>query len=115
MLAQHNIEKRLVNANVAFVFDVPFVLNVAHVSESVHEEADARAGCSDHLCEGFLGDRRNERLRLSRLSVISHEQQYPCQTPLAGVKELVDQVGLSSYSSCDHELDEKIRETRFLM
>jgi len=79
------------------------------------KNVDVRAGCSDHLCEDLLGDRSNEGLGLPRLSIVSHRQQYPCQTPLTGVKELIDQVGLSSYPPCDHELDEQIRKTRFLV
>ena len=80
------------------------------------KKVDVRAGCSDHLCEDLLGDRSNEGLGLPRLSIVSHRQQYPCQTPLlARVKELVGQIGLNSSSPCDHELAERIREARFLV
>jgi hypothetical protein len=50
------IEQRFMNPDAAVVF------NKAELTKAIHEEADARAGRSNHLCQSFLRDLWNQRL-----------------------------------------------------
>jgi hypothetical protein len=48
-------------------FDFPVVADEAELAKLVHEEADARAGGSDHLRQRFLADVRADRFWLPSL------------------------------------------------
>jgi hypothetical protein len=55
-IVQHHIEQRFMNP------DAAVVLNKAELTKAIHEEADARPGRSNHLCQSFLRDLWNQRL-----------------------------------------------------
>ena len=62
------------------------VVNEAKLPESIHEEADARTGGADHVCQGLLGDGRDEGFRLAGLAELRHEQEDASE---AALNELV--------------------------
>jgi len=84
--------------------DTAVIGDVAELAEVIHELADPRPGCADHVGEGFLGDRRDHALRFSGLAELSHDEQCACETLLAVVEELVDEVFLSPDSPEQDEL-----------
>ena len=88
---QNDIEQRFVNT------DTSIVLDEAQFAEPVHEEADARTGGSDHLSQRFLRDGWNDRLRLSGLAELRHEQEYSGQALLTVIEQLIDQVVLRAH------------------
>jgi len=92
-IEEHCFEKRFVD------LDAAIVVNEPEPAKSIHEEADARAGGTDHLCQGLLSDGRNELCWFSRFAVFSHQKKESCQALLAGVEELIDEVGLGSYAA----------------
>src|SRR5450631_4525501 len=66
-------------------------------SKTVHEETDARARGPDHLSQGFLADLGDKRFRLALIAIVRQQQQQPRQPPLAGIEQLLDEVGLDPY------------------
>ena len=76
---QHGVQQRIVNVNLAVVADEP------QFSKLVHEMTDARAGCPDHLCQGFLTDFNIDWLRISFLAEMGKKQQKSCKPPFAGI------------------------------
>ena len=68
---QDHAQERPVNLDVAVVFDK------AELSKSIHEEADAGAGGTDHLRQGLLRDLGNVLFRFARLAELRHQEQYP--------------------------------------
>ena len=93
MIVQHHVQQRPVNLDPSAVFDKP------EFAKSIHEEAHAGAGGADHLRESLLRDFGNDSFRFARLAELSHQQQNPRQPLLAGVEELVDQIGLNAHTS----------------
>jgi len=98
---QDDVEQRLVDPDAAVVFDI------AEFSETVHEEADSRAGGTDHFGECFLGHLGNQILRLAWLAEIRHQQQRSSQAAFAGVEQLVDEVGLGADAAVEHEVQKE--------
>ena len=49
-VVQNDIQQRFVD------LDAAAVVNKAQLAKAVHEEADARPGCADHLRQGLLRD-----------------------------------------------------------
>ena len=109
LIPQNDIQEGLIYPDAAFVFDI------AKFAEAIHKKAYARLGSTDHLREGLLSDWRNQRLPLTRLAVVRHQQQYPSQTPFAGVEELIDEIGLHSLTATEHILKKQLREIRLLL
>ena len=95
---QDHIEQRFVNLDATVVFDE------AHLAKAIHEETDAGAGSPDHIRESFLRNRRNQRLLLARLAELGHQQEDSRKTPLTGVEELINQIGLVSHAAEQYEL-----------
>src|ERR1035441_664612 len=59
-IVQNRIEQQLVDSNASVVIDV------AELSETIHEKADAGAGCADHLGKIVMRYRLDEIGRASR-------------------------------------------------
>jgi hypothetical protein len=78
--------------------DATVVFNKAELTKAIHEEADSRAGGPDHFRQRFLGDFWDQRLRFSRLSKFSHQEEDSRQSLFAGVEELIDKIGLGSHA-----------------
>jgi len=97
-IMENYFQQRLVHFNVAVVFDKPKPV------ESIHEEADARTRCPNHFRKRFLGDRRNLRFRLARLTILGHQEQNSGQTFLTRVEKLIDEISLASHASRQQEL-----------
>src|SRR5215212_3456298 len=57
LFAQHRVQQRTVDLDLAVVVDVSLL------PELVHEEADARSGGADHLGQRFLTEVDRDRLR----------------------------------------------------
>jgi hypothetical protein len=66
------------------------IVDEAQFPESVHEKADPRPGCTDHLRQGFLAHLGDYSLGHAFLAEVSEQQQEPSQSFFAGIKELVD-------------------------
>ena len=92
-IVQEDVDQRFVYLNAPVVFDK------AECTEAVHEKAYARTGRSDHLRQGFLRDCWDQRFGFSRLVKLRQQQQDPRQTLFAGVKKLIDKIGLGSHAS----------------
>src|ERR1035441_7529870 len=92
-IKEHCFEKRFVN------LDAAVVVNESESAKAVHEEANARTGSADHLRQGLLGDGRNELCRFSRLAVIGHQKEEPCEALFAGVEELINKICLGSHAA----------------
>src|ERR1700678_1694450 len=88
--------------NAAVVFDE------AEFAKAIHEEADPRAGGPDHLCQGFLGDLRDQAFRFARHAELRHQEENPGQPLFAGVEKLVHQVSLRAHAAGKEKLEEKI-------
>jgi len=68
------------------------VVNKSQFPETVHEEADPRAGCAHHLSQHLLTDLGNYTLRFAFLAKMSEQQKDPGQSFFAGIEELVNQI-----------------------
>ena len=106
---KNHIEQRLMNPNAPVVFDK------AVLTKTIHKETDAGPGGPDHFRQGFLSDVRNQRLRLAGLAELRHQQQDAGEAFLAGVEELVDQIGLGPHSASEQELDEEVGKAMLLV
>ena len=109
LIVQDDIDQRLVDADAAVVLDE------AELAKAIHEEADAGAGGADHLRQSFLGDGRNEGFRLTRLAKFGHQEKDSCQALLAGVEELIDQIGLGAHAPAQQEFQVHIGEGTLLV
>src|ERR1700741_2988541 len=69
LIMKDNVQQELGNGN----FTV--VLNKSELAEPVHEKTDSRTGGADHVCQSFLRNKRNQRLRLTRLAKFCHQQK----------------------------------------
>jgi len=101
---KNHVQQRFMHANSSVVFDE------SQLAEAVHEEADSRSRGADHVGQSLLGDRRNQCLRLTRLAKFGHQQKNARQPLFAGIKELVDQVGLNAHASRQQERQEQVRK-----
>jgi hypothetical protein len=67
LILKNDVKKRAANFDSAVVFDE------AEPSEFVHEEADSRTGCTDHIRQHLLADLRNYCLGLAVLPAIGQQ------------------------------------------
>src|SRR5579864_5794191 len=87
----------------------------AELAELVHEEVYPGAR-GPHPCrQNFLADSWNDHLEPSFLPEVSKEQENPCQPLLAGIEQLVDEIGLELHIAREQERREHLRQFRFLM
>jgi len=106
---QNYIQQGSVNPDATVVFDK------AELTEPVHEEAHSGPCCSDHFRQCLLGYLWNQRLRFARSSELRHQQENACQTPFAGVEELVDEVCLGSHAAGQQKFQEQVRKLVLLV
>src|SRR6266478_6315222 len=93
ILTQHYVQQGVVNLQGSVVLDEPKLATL------VHEQAHARPSGADHLRKRLLAYLRYDRLRLTLLPEIRHQEENSCQTFFARIEELVDQVLLKRRSS----------------
>jgi hypothetical protein len=66
------------------------IVDEAQFPESVHEKADPRPGCTDHIRQGFLAHLGDYSLGHAFLAEMSKQEQEPSQSFFAGIEELVN-------------------------
>src|ERR1039457_4222188 len=86
LVVQHYIEQRAMDLQPAIV------VNKTQFSEPVHEEADPRAGCANHLRQHLLTDLGDYRLGYAFLAKMSEQQKDPGQSLFARIEKLINQV-----------------------
>jgi hypothetical protein len=69
------------------------VIDKAQLPEFVHEMTDSRPGRANHLCQVFLVDSGKYRFGFTFLAEMSQQQKHSSQTLLAGVEQLINQIG----------------------
>ena len=106
---QDHVQQRLMD------MDATVVLNKAHLPEAIHEEANPRAGRADHVGQRFLRDRRDQRLLLSGLAELCHQEQYPRKALFAGIEELIDEVCLCPKTARQEESYKHVGEAVFFV
>ena len=104
LFLQENIQKRVVNPNLAVIFDK------AQFSETIHEKAHSRPGCANHFSQYLLADLRNYRFRFAFFTELREQQQNPRQPLFAGIEKLIDQVRLDAGVPCEKKGDEHRRQ-----
>lgn len=92
-------------------FELPVVMDEALLAELVHEVADPRPCCADHLGERFLAELRDHRVRPAFLAEIG--QQQPRQPLFRRVEQLIDEVCFDAGFPRQDVRDEHRRERRF--
>jgi hypothetical protein len=95
--------------------DAAVVFDETEFVKAVHEEADARPGRSNHLCQSFLRDLWNQRFRFSWLAKLRQQQEDPRQTLFAGVEELINKIGLGSRATGQQKLQKQVGERMLLV
>ena len=75
-------------------FQVPVVVNEAHLTKLVHEMTDARPGGADHLRQGLLADLCDDGLRPSFLAEVGQQEKDPGKAFLGRIEQLIDKIGL---------------------
>ena len=75
-----------------WTFQDAVVLDETELVELDHEGAHARPGGADHLRERLLAFLRYDPLWPSLLAEVRHQEERSCQTLLARIEELIDQV-----------------------
>jgi len=104
LLVQNNRKQRLVDLDLAVVFDEP------QFSELVHEEIHSGTRGSHHARQSVLGDFRQYAIRLVLFAIARQQQKRSRKAFFAGVEELIDQVFFDSDITCKHVCDEMVRE-----
>jgi len=66
------------------------VLDIAELSESVHEKIDPGSGCADHLREHLLRYGGESSLRITRRAAVREPEQNMRQAFLAGIQKLAN-------------------------
>jgi len=99
LIEQDYIEQRLM------YLDAAVIANETELAKAVHEEADTGPGGTDHIRQCFLGDGRNEGLRLAGTAEFGHQQENPRQAFFTGIEELIDKIGLGSHAAGQQELE----------
>lgn len=69
LVTQNHIQKRLVNSDVAVI---AAVFDKAELTKPIHENAHARSGGPNHLCQRFLRDLWNRCPRFPRFTEFRH-------------------------------------------
>ncbi len=107
---QDHAEKAAVHRECAAV-----VIDKAKFSELVHEMADTRACCTDHLSEVFLVNAGEYRFCPAFLAEMSEQQKNTGQSLLARVEELIHQVLFVPDVARKQVGEEKFREIMLFM
>ena len=68
------------------------VIDKAQLLELIHEMADPRPSCADHLRQVFLIDIGIYSFGSTFLAEMSQQQENPSQALLAGVEKLIDEI-----------------------
>ena len=82
---KNDIQQRAVDLQPIFA-----IVDEAQFSKPVHEEADSRSGCADHIGERFLTNLGDHRFGHAFLAEMRQQEQNPSESFLARVEELVD-------------------------
>src|SRR6202171_5692405 len=109
LFVQDNAQEGIVDVDLAVVLDK------AQFPEFVHEKIDPRPRCANHFRQHFLRYFGEHLLSMARRAIAREQQQSARQPFLAGVEELVYQVLLDSYDSCQRIGDEAVGELVFLV
>jgi len=91
-------------------FDFVLIFDEAQFPEFVHEEIHARTGGTDHLGQGFLGNFRQDAVRLILFAIAREKQERARQALFAGIEELVDQILFDPNVVREHIRDEMGRQ-----
>ncbi len=83
---ENNAEKRAVD------FQPTVVVNKSQFPETVHEKTHSGASRANHFRQALLAYLRNHRLGNTFLAKMSEHKKHSCQSLLAGIKQLVDQI-----------------------
>ena len=83
---EDNVQQRAMNLQPAVV------MNKSQFPESVHEEADPRAGSADHFRQHFLTDLGNYCLGFAFLAKMGEQQKNPGKPLFARIEKLIDQI-----------------------
>ena len=71
---------------------VAIVVNETHLSEAVHEEADARTGGAYHLSEGLLTNLGRYGLGRAFFAEVSEQKEDARKSFFTGIEELIDEI-----------------------
>jgi hypothetical protein len=77
-------------------FNSSVVADESQFAEFVHKKTDAGSGGADHRCQCLLADTWIDRLRTAFLSEMREQKEKACETLLARIEQLVDQVFFNS-------------------
>src|SRR5580700_10749567 len=113
LLVQNDIQQRAVDFR--SVFDAAVVFNEAELAKFVHEETHARPRRSDHLRKRLLADFGDNRLRPGFLAEIRQQQEHAGEPFLAGIEQLIDEVGFDADGPAQKMSDEHLGESRLAM
>src|SRR6185312_16541755 len=91
------------------------VIDEPQTPKLVHEKAHPRARRADHLCQGFLADLGDERLRPPFFAEICEQQKKPRKTLFARVEELVHEILFDSHGASQEMRHEDLRERRLVI
>ena len=69
-----------------------------------------RTGGADHLRQRFLADLGYDRLGSPLFAEVRQQQQRPGKTLLAGIEQLIDEVGLDLDGARQHMQQEQVRK-----
>ncbi|HKT79842.1 MAG TPA: hypothetical protein VJP86_06450 [Vicinamibacterales bacterium] len=106
LIPQHDGEQRVVNLQLAVVFDEP------EFAELVHEEVDARSRRPHHLGQRLLRQFRQHAMRRTRFTIARQEQQGAGEPLFARAEELIDGILFDPDVPRQHVGEEAIRERR---
>ena len=68
LFLQEDIQKGVVDANLAVIFDE------SQFPEAIHEETHSRPGGANHLCQDLLADLGNDYVGFTFLAELSEQQ-----------------------------------------
>jgi hypothetical protein len=85
-----HVQQGIADLKGSVVFDEP------KLAELVHKKAHARSRRSHHFGERLLSNLRYDGLGPPLLAKVRHQKEQSRQTPLARIKQLVDQVRLDA-------------------
>jgi hypothetical protein len=102
LVVQDDAQQSRVDLKPAVIFDEP------ELSELVHEEIDARPRRPNHVCEQFLRELGEDRLRFVGHTVPCEQQKRASKPFLAGIEQLIDEIFFNADVAGQHERDEPI-------
>ena len=89
---QNDVEQRTVDLQRAL--RTAGIINEAQFPESIHEEADSRTSCPDHLSQRFLAHLRDHGFRNAVLAKMSKQEKNARQSLFA--RESLNKASLST-------------------